>query len=206
MAKSKQNSISEMDIEALVRQGELTSEMDLQRASLGVNLLGVESKHNPALVPLRRKLVSMIIAYEAEHWSGKQPVSDEQVEESDLAEQRVAAEMQFLKDRKERILKSLEQYTLNQNDLAAILAHSKSYTSELLNGIRSFSMNDLIIIHRLFKINLEDLIFTEISADVEERIRATIQKSTKNALKTRNPAQVASLVKALYSKNAVTSN
>jgi transcriptional regulator with XRE-family HTH domain len=96
------------------------------------------------------------------------------------------------------IIAKLKKHDLNQNDLAEILAHSKSYTSELINSIRSFSMNDLIIIHRLFNIELEDLIFTDISAETKKRINATLEKVASNTAKTRSIEKVTALVGALY--------
>jgi plasmid maintenance system antidote protein VapI len=206
MAKNKQNPVSEMDVSELIAQGELTSELDLQRASLGAKILRLECEQNPKLEPLRDKLIAMMIAYESLHWSGNAPVSKSKMKETDLAEKQVIAERIFFSQRKEQILKRLKYYGLNQNDLAAILAHSKSYTSELLNGIRAFSMSDLIIIHRLFGIKLEHLIFTEISAETEIRIKQTIEKAAVNTSKSKNPSQVSSLVKALYSKNTFPPN
>jgi hypothetical protein len=72
---------------------------------------------------------------------------------------------------------------LSQNDFGALLGHHKSYTSELLNGIRPFSQRDLILIHRLLKIDLADLIFVLIPAEAQKRIELCVANLEKVKLK-----------------------
>ena len=73
---------------------------------------------------------------------------------------------------------------LNQQDFGLILGHrSKSYISELMNGINSFSLKDLIIINRLLKIDLTDLVPTFIPHTEQVKIRASIEKLENPKLK-----------------------
>ncbi|MCF0061140.1 helix-turn-helix domain-containing protein [Dyadobacter chenwenxiniae] len=200
MAQIKRShTLKETDIKSLIQKGEISSELELERASLAARFLRLQSENQPELALLEERLSTLIRDYELKHWSDFKQVTEKQVAESDLAEKRAEKEFKFYKKRRELISKTLKQNGLNQNDLAAILAHNKSYISELLNGIRTFSMNDLIIIHRLFGIKLEDLVFTEITVETEKRIKEALEKTVSNSSKTKKPAQVTSLVKALYS-------
>lgn len=104
--------------------------------------------------------------------------------------------LQSLKRRKELILSKLESLNLKQQDLCNLLDHNKSYISELLNGIRSFSSVDLVIIHRLFKINLEDLLPTTIPLETQKRIQQSLAnissqhvRLNKNTLELRSSAR-----------------
>jgi transcriptional regulator with XRE-family HTH domain len=170
------HTINESDIKSIIRKGEITSELELERASRAARFLRLRIKEQPELEQLREELFTLIIKYESIHWSGKEPIPDSQIIESDLAEAQADAEFKFFIARRELILSKLKTKGLKQNDLAGILAHSKSYTSELLNGIRAFSTKDLIVIHRLLDIKLENLFFTEIPLEVEERIKSTLSK------------------------------
>ena len=71
----------------------------------------------------------------------------------------------------------------NQNDLAKILGHRKSYMSELINGLRSFSKEDLVIINRLFGIKLEDLIPPFIKQDKAKQVRNALKSIPNNKIK-----------------------
>jgi transcriptional regulator with XRE-family HTH domain len=199
MAKKQQSAvISAFDVREIIKKGELTSELDMERAVWAERSLRLLSKDQPSLELLRKQVREMIIRYESLHWSNFDSIPKDQFTESDRAEKQVKKEFKFFKRRKELIIAKLKKHDLNQNDLAEILAHSKSYTSELINSIRSFSMNDLIIIHRLFNIELEDLIFTDISAETKKRINATLEKVASNTAKTGSIEKVTALVGALY--------
>ncbi|WP_138477303.1 helix-turn-helix domain-containing protein [Dyadobacter bucti] len=177
MAQNKwSHTLNETDIRSMIRKGELTSEIELERASRAARFLRLQSKSQPELESLEEELGLLIRKYESIHWSGKEPVPDSQIIESDLAEAQADAEFRFFISRRELILSKLKTKGLKQNDLAGILAHNKSYTSELLNGIRAFSTKDLIVIHKLLDIKLEDLFFTQIPHEVEERIKSTLGK------------------------------
>ncbi|WP_439582605.1 helix-turn-helix domain-containing protein [Dyadobacter bucti] len=168
--------MNESDIKSLIRKGEISSELELERASRAARFLRLRIKDQPELESLREELFTLIIKYESIHWSGKESVPDSQIIESDLAEAQADAEFKFFLARTELILSKLKTKGLKQNDLAGILAHNKSYTSELLNGIRAFSTKDLIVIHKLLDIKLENLFFTQIPREVEERIKSTLGK------------------------------
>lgn len=193
----KSHTMSELDIKSLIRKGEISSEIELERASLALRNLRLLSVDQPKLAPLQKELSALIRNYETKNWSDYKQVTEKQFNESELAEKLAAKEFKFYKKRRELILNKLKKYGLNQNDLAAILAHNKSYTSELLNGIRAFSMNDLIIIHRLFEIKLEDLISTEIPIEVQKRINEAIEKSASGNSNDNNSLRASSLVKSL---------
>lgn len=83
----------------------------------------------------------------------------------------------FIQRRKELIRKKLKRLDLTQQDFGKILGHqSKSYISELMNGVSAFSLKDLIVINRLSKINLSDLVPTFLPQSDSAKIRATIKK------------------------------
>ena len=72
---------------------------------------------------------------------------------------------------------------LKQNDLALILGHRKSYMSELINGMRPFSKDDIIIINRLFKIKLEELMPTFLKTEKVTYINDALKALNKETLK-----------------------
>ncbi|NJK98723.1 MAG: hypothetical protein HC905_30795 [Bacteroidales bacterium] len=53
--------------------------------------------------------------------------------------------------------------------------HKKGYMSELINGLRPFSKEDLVIINRLFKIKFEDLLPAFIKHERALRIKKTLE-------------------------------
>jgi transcriptional regulator with XRE-family HTH domain len=184
------------DIRALLKRGALNDELDLQRALIADRNLRLLAKENPSLKKLRNDLSKLIYAYEKANWGDENKITDEQVEESDLAEKIAEAELRFIQRRKQLILSKLEALNLKQQDLCSLLDHNKSYISELLNGLRSFSTGDLVIIHRLLKIDLEDLIPTTIPLETQNRIRQSLAnissqqiKLNKNTLELRSTAR-----------------
>jgi len=202
MAKKQQPSaMTAFDARKIIENGELTSELEMERAVWVERSLQLLCKDQPELEPLRKEMFNLIVKYESIHWSDIDSITRTQLTESDRAEKQAEKEFKFFNKRKELILAKLKKYDLNQNDLAEILAHSKSYISELLNSVRSFSMNDLIIIHRLFDIELKDLIYTEISVETKKRINAALKKVASKTTKTKSQSQVSSPVNALCFKN-----
>jgi len=168
--------MKEPDIRALIKSGILLTETDYERALSADRTLRLLIKEEPTLMHLRNELRSLIVNYESLNWSDAENISNEQLNESLAAENLIAAEQQFLLRRKEIILSRLTTLGLIQKDLGTLLNHSKSYTSELLNGIRSFSMNDLILIHKLLKIDLQDLFPTLVPFEIQERVKASVSK------------------------------
>lgn len=168
--------MSESDILMLIKKGVLSDELEYQRALSADRTLRLLAKDDPSLKGIRKQLRDLIAHYEKAHWSGENQVTDEQVKESDHLEEIAERERRFIQRRKEVILNRLKNLRLNQKDLGTLLNHNKSYTSELLNGIRAFSSKDLILIHRLLKIRLDDLFPTTVPLETERRVKSSIAK------------------------------
>jgi transcriptional regulator with XRE-family HTH domain len=101
-----------------------------------------------------------------------------------LAELLAEKERQFIQKRKELIRKKLKSLNLSQQDLGGVLGHrSKSYMSELVNGVSPFSLKDLIVLNRLLKIDLTDLVPTFLPQSDRAKIRTSIQKLDNPKLK-----------------------
>ena len=162
------------DIQAILKRGSLSNELELQRAMIADRKLRLLVQEDSSLKKLRSDLRGLIQTYEEANWSDVDKISDQQIEESETAEKIAEAERLFIQQRKELILSKLESLSLKQQDLCSLLDHNKSYISELLNGIRSFSSGDLVIIHRLLKIDLEDLILTTIPLETQKRIKQSL--------------------------------
>lgn len=170
-------------IQNIQRLASLTSELDYEQASSLFLKLRVLEKQDESYKPIRNHLRSLIKDYEQNNWAGENSITDNQIKESDLAEALVQAENDFYQKRKELIKSKLKEAGLTQNDLAKILGHRKGYMSELINGFRPFSKEDLIIINRLFKIKLEDLIPTFIKQDRAYHIKKTLESLSHNRIK-----------------------
>jgi transcriptional regulator with XRE-family HTH domain len=162
---------------------QLENEYDFQKALLLDKKLRLMVKEQPGLRPLRKKLRRLMTEYEERVWSDPEQVSDKQLEDSDKAENIVETERRFIKKRKDAIRKKLKEYDMTQQDLGVLLGHSKSYMSELINGVSQFSMRDLVIIHRIFGISLKTLIPTYLQSDTRNRIKQTISRLNKPKLK-----------------------
>ena len=180
MAEKQIHHMNEIDIRSLAQRKELTSELELEKASLATRILRLQSEKDPSLEQLREKLIVLIRNYETIHWSRKNVKSRSRIEESDRAEVQAMAEFEFFRKRNALILKKLKIRGLKQIHLSKILMHSKSYTSELLNGIRAFSSNDLLVIHKLLNIKLEDLFFTELPTEIQDRINSVLGEVSVN--------------------------
>ena len=170
-------------INNIQKLNELKSELEYERAtSLYLKLRKLE-KENSNYTPIRKHLRKLILQYEQDHWSDESQIEDKQIDESDLAESLVQSENEFYQKRKELIKEKLKGAGLNQNDLAKILGHRKSYMSELINGLRPFSKEDLVIINRLFGIKLEDLIPPFIKQDKAKQVRNALKSLPNNNIK-----------------------
>jgi len=77
----------------------------------------------------------------------------------------------------------LNKLKITQQQLGKLLGHGKTYISELMNGISPFTMRDLIILHKLFQISLDDLIPTIISQKDRVKIKNSIIEINNPALK-----------------------
>ncbi len=138
---------------------------------------------NKSYSPIREHLRGLIKEFETNNWSSEDTISTDQIIESDAAENRVQAETEFNQKRKDLIKSKLKSKGLNQNDLALILGHKKGYMSELINGLRPFSKDDLVIINKLFKIKFEDLIPCFIQEDRALHIKKTLKSLSDSNLK-----------------------
>lgn len=147
-----------MDISTVKKLKELTSELEYERAtSLFLQLRKLE-KEDIKYIPIRQHLKSLIVQYENKYWNDEEKITNEQIQESDFAEELVQAENKFYQDRKHLVKDALKNVGLSQQELGKILGHSKSYISELINGLRPFSKEDIVVIHRLFDISYDLLI------------------------------------------------
>lgn len=170
-------------IQNIQRLNSLESELDFEKASSLFLKLRVIEKEDESYKPIRKHLRKLIKDYEEKNWGDESSITDNQIKDSDLAETLVQAENDFYEKRKKRIKAKLKEAGLTQNDLAKILGHRKSYMSELINGLRPFSKEDLIVINRLFKIKLEDLIPTFIKQDRASHIKRTLESLSHNKIR-----------------------
>jgi uncharacterized Fe-S cluster-containing protein len=170
-------------INNILRLSELKSELELERASSLYLRLRKLEQEDDSYVQIREQLKNLILRYEQCHWSDESTITDNQVKESDLAETLVLAENEFHFKRKGLIKKRLKESGLNQSDLAKILKHRKGYMSELINGLRPFSKEDIVIINRLLKIRLDDLVPPFIKHDKMSHIKRTLRSIPKNKIR-----------------------
>jgi plasmid maintenance system antidote protein VapI len=163
----------------------LENEYDLQKASLLERKLRLIIDENPELKSVRKKLRDLIAEYESREWSDFENISDSKIEELEKAEAIINYEQIFVAKRKESIRKKLKEFDMTQQDLGVLLGHPKSYISELINGVSQFTMKDLVIIHRIFGINLKILIPTYLPSETRKQVKTSIQKLNKPKLRLR---------------------
>lgn len=175
--------MDKFSIQNIQKINSLTSELEFEKASSLYLQLRVLVKEDKSYEPIRTHLRGLIKDYEEKNWSDDNSVTDEQIKESDLAEALIQAENEFYHKRKELIKAKLKDAGLNQNDLAKILGHRKGYMSELINGLRPFSKEDLVVINRLFKIKFEDLIPAFIKQEKASHIKKTLESLSNNKIR-----------------------
>ena len=175
---------TQFDISELIKVGKIQNELDFERVLIADRKLRVLSKEQPKYKTVRKELRTLIEQYENQNWSAKSEISDKKIRESDVAELIAEEERLFIKRRKNLLRKKIKSLNLTQQDFGKILGHtSKSYISELMNGISPFSLKDLIVINRLLKIDLTDLVPTFLSQSESLKIRTTIKKLDNPKLK-----------------------
>ena len=174
-----------LDIKEVANIERLENEYDLEKASLLERKLRLLIDDNPELKPIRKKLRELIKEYEDRVWSDFEKITDSQIEESDKAEEIVNYEQKFIHKRKESIRKKLKYFDMTQQDLGLILGHPKSYMSELINGVSHFTLKDLVIIHRILRLNLNTLIPTYLQSETRDKVRESIKKLNKPKLELR---------------------
>lgn len=153
----------------------LSNELQYEKAITLYLQLRKNENGNQKYARIRNHLRNLIIDYEKRHWSNESQHTEDQILENDTAERLVRAENEFHQKRKEIIQEKLKSEGMNQTSLAIILGHRKSYMSELINGWRPFSKDDIIVISRLFGIKLEDLIPPFIKEEKATQIRETLK-------------------------------
>lgn len=161
----------------------LEDELEFEKASSLYLKLRKQAQEDSYYSDIRKHLKLLISKYEQEYWSDESSITEEQVKESDKAEALVRAENQFNQKRKEQIRRRLKDVGLNQTDLAKILGHRKGYMSELINGLRPFSKEDIVIINRLLKIRFEDLVPPFIQKDKAEQVNKALESIPKSKLR-----------------------
>jgi len=175
---------TQLDILQFIEAGKIENELDFERALIADRKLRVLSKENPKFKAVRKKLRDLIEQYEEKNWSSDAKISDKKLKESDVAELIAEKERLFIQRRKVLIRKKLKNLNLTQQYFGKILGHnSKSYISELMNGISPFSLKDMIVINQLLKIDLTDLIPAFLPQSDQVKIRTTIKKLDNPKLK-----------------------
>ena len=168
---------TQFDIKEVLALGKIRNELDYEKALIADRKLRVLAKEDPKLNDIRKKLRDLIQDYESKNWSRRSKISERKLKESDAAEMIAEKERLFVERRKNLIKSKLKVLGLNQQELGVILGHkSKSYMSELMNGVSPFSLKDLVIINRLLKIDLIDLVPTFISYSEQVKINSSIEK------------------------------
>ncbi len=162
------------EIKTLIKRGDIRSEMELEAALSADRSLRKLSKTNPDVSSLRSALRTLIQRYENKNWSDIDEITTDQIERSDIAEEAIEKQRSFAQMRKNLIKHALKSKGLTQQDLGRILGHpNKSYMSQLMNGLVAFQMNDLILIHSILDIKLDQLIPTTLP---EEKILKAIDE------------------------------
>lgn len=132
---------------------------------------------------LRTKLRDLIKVYENRVWRDENAVGDELVSQSDQAVLIAEKERVFLEGRKKAIQNKLKDFNLTQEELGLLLGHkSKNQMSELINGIKPFTLQDLVIISTIFKIDIKSLVPKYLPIEKIERISAIIEEINKPKL------------------------
>lgn len=171
------------DIEKIVEMCIINNELDYERALIADRKLRLLGKEDIHFKNLRIKLRGIIENYENKEWSAVENIDDNKLLESENAEKFAELERQFLETRKQEIRKKLKALEITQENLASILGHkSKTYMSELMNGIKPFTLRDLIIIHQLLKIEISILIPLFLSKEEQTKINKAVEKLDKSKL------------------------
>lgn len=172
---------SNFNINTIVENGTITNQLDYERALDADKKLRLIAKSDSTMKALRGRLRDIIKEFENKHWADVNAVTVEQMMESDVAESIAELEQLFYRRRKEIIIKKIKKLGITQQEFGVILGHkSKSYTSELMNGICPFTISDLVLINQLLKIRFSDLIPTFIDAEEKKKISNSIKQIKPN--------------------------
>ncbi len=172
------------DIEKLVENGSITNELDYERALIADRKLRLLSKESIHFKNLRQKLRKLIEEFEISEWSNVEDLTEEKLIESSKAERIAEFERIFMETRKQEVRKKLKEFDLTQENLAVILGHkSKTHMSELINGIKPFTLKDIVIINRLFKIDIKILVPVFLSNEDQLRVKNAVKSLDKPKIK-----------------------
>ena len=175
---------TEFDIEAILKKGRLSNELDYERALVAERKLRLLAKEDAQFTTLRKQLRELLENYERSEWADADSIDDRQLIQSEKAEFIADQERQFLETRKRTIRNRLKQLELTQENLGSILGHkSKTHMSELMNGIKPFTLKDLVIMHRLLKIEMSVLIPVFLSNSDQEKVKLAVSKLDKPKVK-----------------------
>lgn len=175
---------TQFDIESIVEKGCITNELDYDRALIADRKLRLLAKKDHHFKTLRSQLRNIIEKYESEEWCDVEKVDDKKLIESEKTERIAEQERLFIENRKQAIRKKLKELDLTQENLATILGHkSKSHMSELMNGIKQFTLRDLIVINRLLNIEIELLVPRFLSNKDQSAIKEALDKLNKSDIK-----------------------
>lgn len=152
----------------------IKSEIELERVLVLYNKLRLLSKDDKSLVSTKNELRKLILQYEKLNWNKGAKISTKKVLENNNAVKIAEQERLFMEKRKEILKSILNKYKLSQQDFGVLLGHSKTYISELVNGLTPFSNKDIVLIHNLFGIKLELLISTNINLSDKIRLKEKI--------------------------------
>lgn len=172
-----------LEIDNILKLDNLNDELEYEKAISIYGRLRWMVKEDPSLSPVKQHLRRLIKQYEKRHWEDEAKISSEQIRESDIAETIVSSESEFIQKRKEQIKSKLKENGLTQKDLAKLLGHRPNYMSELMNGVRPFSRDDIIVLHRLFNIDLKDLVPPFLKKEVTNHIKQTLKELKKRKSK-----------------------
>ena len=165
-----------LDIDNILKMSELNNELEYEKAVSIYGRLRWMIKEDSSLLMIKEHLKTLIKDYEEKYWNDESLIDDKRVKDSDLAERIISRESEFIENRKKLIKEKLKEAGLTQHNLAEILGHRPNYMSELINGVRPFSRDDIVVIHRLFGIELKYLIPPFIKAEVVNHIKHTLKE------------------------------
>ena len=166
----------QVSLKKILKKGSLDTELEFQRATIIDRQLRLLVKKNPSLTEERKRLRSILKAYEDKYWI-EEEINDEKVLESEFAEHIAELENSFNLNRKQVIRSVLKEKGLTQKELGRLLGHtSETHMSELMNGVNPFTLSDLIVIHKLLNIGLDQLIPTTLSIQIINRLLTVISE------------------------------
>ena len=161
----------------------INNELELERALLSFSKLRVPSENNAHFHSIRSQILKLIVAYEKEHWNLEIVASEYIILESDLAEIIVRKEEEFIQKRRKLIKTGLSRFGLKQKDLCELLDHkSETYISDLIRGWHPMSITDMLIISKVLKISMNDLVPKNIPYPVLNRLSTSLKKMNRPGL------------------------